>query len=232
MKQRGLLIVGLVALAWPGMAFADNCGSLSDCYSSLRAGLAAIAGVGTLAALVSLGLDFSPLGPIKGIVEAITGKDMITQKELEWWQRALGVLPVLGAAGVLGAMIKGADELGDFGKFAKYVTNATRGPYAAEVKGLTELFESGKVAKATEIESWAAQSGWQRIKKPTGPIKYFDDAGVERVTIKRGSPRTPGSQDPHISLRNSNDELIDPWGNKVGRESPGNHVPIDYDIER
>jgi hypothetical protein len=52
----------------------------------------------------------------------------------------------------------------------------------------------------------------------------------ERVTIKRGSERTPGSEEPHVELRDENGQLIDPEGNPVPKRDPGNHTPIEWDL--
>ncbi len=68
------------------------------------------------------------------------------------------------------------------------------------------------------------------MKKSTGPLKYVDKNGYKRITIKKGSARTPGSEDPHVALRDDNGKRIDPFGNKVQQDDPANHTPIDYDI--
>jgi filamentous hemagglutinin len=77
-------------LGIPQPAYADNCGSLSDCYGVAIA--AAIAGV-AIPILISLLLDFSPFGRAKGILEAILGRDLITGDKLAWWERLLNLLP-------------------------------------------------------------------------------------------------------------------------------------------
>lgn len=108
----------------PGIAAADNCGSLSDCYNTARAALAALAGLSLLfGVLLSMALDFVPgVGTVKGVIEAVTGRDLITGQELQWWERLLGIVPVLGgAAGAVGALSRGAgalDELSDLGRAA------------------------------------------------------------------------------------------------------------------
>ncbi|MDR6226826.1 pre-toxin TG domain-containing protein [Desmospora profundinema] len=89
-------------LLFPETAFADNCGSFADCFDTTRAAVAATVGLSLFAVLLSTGLDFIPgVGTIKGIYEAITGEDAVTGEELEWWERAIGVVPY-GAAVVGG----------------------------------------------------------------------------------------------------------------------------------
>lgn len=83
---------------------------------------------------------------------------------------------------------------------------------------------------ASDIEKWTQQQGWIKSRTANGPIKYTDQSGVVRVTIKKGSPRAPGSTKPHVELRNASGQRIDPAGNPVTRKSPGNHTPINYDL--
>ena len=66
-----------------------------------------------------------------------------------------------------------------------------------------------------------------KTQTPTGPAKYVDENGVARMTIKHESPRTPGSEAPHVELRDANGQRIDPFGNPVTQRSDGNHTPIE-----
>ena len=61
-------------------------------------------------------------------------------------------------------------------------------------------------------------------------MKFVDQNGVPRVTIKKGSSRAPGSGSPHVELKNAQGQRINPQGNTVTRKSPDNHTPIDYDL--
>jgi hypothetical protein len=63
-----------------------------------------------------------------------------------------------------------------------------------------------------------------------GPLKFTDENGITRLTIKSGSARTPGSNFPHIELRNAAGQRVDPYGNLVARKSSGNHTPIIGDL--
>ena len=88
----------------------------------------------------------------------------------------------------------------------------------------------GGSAKASELVEFGMAHGWTRVQTATGPIKFVDANGVTRVTIKGGSPRAPGSNFPHVEIRNAAGQRIDPYGNTVTRRSPGNHTPIEWDL--
>ncbi len=88
----------------------------------------------------------------------------------------------------------------------------------------------GRIAKASELDNFGASQGWARSRTANGPIKYTDENGIVRITIKRGSGRASGSGGPHVEMRNAAGERVDPYGNPVTRRSLGNHAPIDYDL--
>lgn len=76
-----LVVVAVFLLAEP--ARADNCGSLWDCYRTIQAAVAATVGLAVFASVLSIGLDLIPVaGEIKGIIEAIIGKDLVTGEDL------------------------------------------------------------------------------------------------------------------------------------------------------
>lgn len=93
---------------------------------------------------------------------------------------------------------------------------------------LDDLF-NGRTPKASELEDYARSQGWTKTQTPDGPPKYVDENGITRMTIKEGSPRTPGSEGPHVELRDADGQRIDPNGNPVTRRSPSNHTPIVWD---
>ena len=86
-------------------------------------------------------------------------------------------------------------------------------------------------ARASDLTEWASSQGWKQSQTPTGPIKFTDENGVVRLTVKRGSDRAPGSGAPHIEIRNVDGQRIDVYGNAVTSRSPGNHTPIVWDQE-
>lgn len=141
-------------------------------------------------------------------------------------------------------MRESAGKIHEFAKekkllFGKYDVNSAQRNLPKETKkpsgnanfhSLEDIFKNGRRAKASELKIYAESKGWKLQKSQDGPIKYIDENGVVRITIKRGSPRTPGSEQPHVELRSSEGVRIDPLGNPVNRKSLGNHTEIDYDI--
>lgn len=57
------------------------------------------------------------------MVEAVTGRDLVTGQELSWWERALGVVPVIGglaAVGVISRAGRGLDVTSDLMGAGRY----------------------------------------------------------------------------------------------------------------
>lgn len=97
------VVAALGGLVTATPAAADNCSVFTDCFGVANSAVEAAFGLALLAAL-SMVLDFIPVvGTAKGVVEAITGRDLLTGQELAWWERALGVVPILAGLGALGA---------------------------------------------------------------------------------------------------------------------------------
>lgn len=97
-------LVTLVNLVLAPSAAADNCSVFTDCFGVANSAIEAAFGLSLLAVL-SMVLDFVPVvGTVKGVIEAVTGRDLLTGQELAAWERALGVLPLLGGLGALGAV--------------------------------------------------------------------------------------------------------------------------------
>lgn len=92
-----------------------------------------------------------------------------------------------------------------------------------------QLTKGGR-GTASGLVDLAESQGWKAVQSSGGPLKYFDSNGIERLVIKRGSARTPGSDFPHVAIRNASGQRVDPYGNLVTRKSPGNHTPITWDL--
>ena len=115
----GALLVAFVLLIYVEPSYADNCGSLSDCFKQSKTAAIAVAMTALLASLL---LDFSPIGYAKGLLEAVIGKDILTGDKLAWWERALNLVP--GGKGI-GTIVKTADELADIVKDINKLNKAT-----------------------------------------------------------------------------------------------------------
>ncbi|WP_280430800.1 hypothetical protein [Nocardia brasiliensis] len=66
-------------------------------------------------------------------------------------------------------------------------------------KKLEDLFKD-RTPKASELEEFATKQGWAKSQTENGPIKYTDENGIVRMTIKKGSDRAPGSGDPRSGM--------------------------------
>jgi filamentous hemagglutinin len=58
-------------------------------------------------------------------------------------------------------------------------------------KGIDKIFEAGRTPKASELKEYAEAQGWKPSQTDGGPLKYVDENGIPRVTIKQGSSRAP-----------------------------------------
>lgn len=85
----GSALVLLVLTAGPAQA--DNCSNYSDCYGAGEAANDAVFGLILLGA--SLLIDLSPLGRVRGVIEAGLGKDILTGQQLSTAERLIGLVP-------------------------------------------------------------------------------------------------------------------------------------------
>ena len=96
---------------------------------------------------------------------------------------------------------------------------------------ITQALKAGILPKASDFKTWAeSQQNWYPTQTANGPLKYVDKNGIIRLTLKQGSSRTPGSNHPHVELKNAKGIRIDLQGNPVTRKSLANHTSIDWDI--
>lgn len=96
---------------------------------------------------------------------------------------------------------------------------------------ITQAISTQINPKASDFQMWAElEQGWHPTQTPNGPLKYIDENEVARLTLKQGTPRAPGSNHPHVELKNAQGSRIDLQGRPVSRKSIANHTPIDWDI--
>jgi Peptidase C39 family len=94
------LALALALSVVPHAAAAADCQEVTHCLAnSIRSSVAALAGVTLLIGLFVAPEVFSPLLLVKGATDTLTGRDPLTRKQLDWTQRAFGVLPALSELG-------------------------------------------------------------------------------------------------------------------------------------
>jgi len=120
----GLAVAGLL-VAWAvDPAWADNCGTPTDCFGTAGSFTRTAWGLIVLSGL-SLVLDLLPgVGLVQGGIEAATGRDLLTGQELAPWERALGAVPFVGALGAVVGLARAADNVAEAARAADTLGDA------------------------------------------------------------------------------------------------------------
>ncbi len=91
-------------------------------------------------------------------------------------------------------------------------------------RNIQKLYADGGLPTRERLVRFGNEQGWEASQTETGPLQFRDENGTVRLQIKSGSPRTPGSEGPHISYRDVYGAFRDPvTGEWVDRRSAGNH---------
>ncbi len=143
-----------------------------------------------------------------------------------WLLEGFGVSPEY-SEGIYGLTQVGAAGIGSWSASG---AGAVAQETAVGAKGIDNIFEAGRTPKASELKEYAEAQGWKPSQTDGGPLKYVDENGIPRVTIKQGSSRAPGSSDPHVEFKDATGQRTDAFGNPVTRKSPNNHTSIDFDL--
>lgn len=194
MRNRWVSVVLTIFFLWliPEVAYADNCGSLGDCFGTLRAAVAATVGLAIFGTVLSIGLDFIPVvGTAKGLIQAITGKDLITGEELTVWERALGIIPFAGAAtgalkagkiaGELIELNKGLHSIESMTSLGKHAEEAAVGLVKDVPKGFSRSEGDMLKAEAKEASASGAVKGTGNLvfKKAADYFDYIGHIGKQ-----------------------------------------------------
>jgi RHS repeat-associated protein len=176
-------------------------------------------------------LDAAGMIPVIGEVFDIANAGLYFFRG-KYGMAALSGGAAIPVAGYLFNAIKHSGRLGKAWKTLKKLIGNERGSFSFEKinKEIGDLFKSGNKPKATDLKQFAEKQGWKAEQAANGPLKYFDSNGVNRMTIKKGSSRAPGSNMSHVELRNSSGQRVNKHGDPVTRKSSGNHTPIDFDL--
>jgi Pretoxin HINT domain/A nuclease family of the HNH/ENDO VII superfamily with conserved AHH/Pre-toxin TG len=106
------------------------------------------------------------VGEVKGVMEAIWGRDLVTGQELEPWERLLGVIPLVSdAKKVFNAgdnIVKAADAARDAASAAEAAGDVTKASKAADAadaavaanrRGLEDAQATGDPSKVTQAQT-------------------------------------------------------------------------------
>ncbi|MBP1159793.1 hypothetical protein [Rhodococcus sp. PvR099] len=197
--------------------------NLSNLLEDLAVELAVTATIAVAASFVSFGIS-AAAGAAKS-AQTITKFGRIVRDAVIAWKAAKNVGRGVKAGNDLRGLRLVLERIKTLGK--KIIDKAKLKPTK---KDIGDLFQNGNKPKASELEDYARSEGWTKMQAADGPAKYVDENGVVRLTIKKGSSRAPGSEDPHVELRDPTGLRIDPFGNPVTRKSLGNHTPIEWDL--
>lgn len=244
----GAVLAAVLALVEP--AAADNCGTPSDCFGAAGSFNLAALGLLLLASL-SLLLDVLPVvGTAKGVAEAVTGRDLLTGQELSWWERALGVVPVVGGVAAIAGIARvgrGLDAAGDIAGMGRHVDDA--GTLGRQVDGAPALRETG--GRTTEqwdevlsrVDPDSARAWELRDRYAEDYYEIVRAAGDARIDeVARSSDMTPGEirqirdhlfQEEHqlrdrVGRFDADPDIADAWRRLEG----GNPLPSDLDLLR
>jgi len=137
--------------------------------------------------VVSFAVDFSPAGTLKGGIEAVTGKDMLTGEEVNLLSRVLGALPFVkpayrGAKTII-KIVKSSKKakaelvLSDGSKIALKSDEVTKFEKQAkeakipDIKTGNDLLKNHSYNSATKKQRFAIYKGKMIIFQPTGGTK-------------------------------------------------------------
>ena len=151
--------------------------------------------------VVSFAVDFSPAGTLKGGIEAVTGKDMLTGEEVNLLSRVLGALPFVKPA------YRGA----------KTTIKIVKSSKKAEVV----LSDSSKIAlKSDEVVKFEKQAKEAKIKNKGNSSKPSTEMIVRRGHFNGEYKPSPKHKGPKMPPNASPDSIPDI---KTGNEVLKNH---------
>jgi hypothetical protein len=203
-----LLRAGLLAGCWAGLALlliisapakpaaADNCQDFSDCFATANSASDALLGL-TFLGMLSMALNFVPyVGTAKGIIEAITGHDLLTGEKLTLTDRLLGLIP--GGLGKEGKLARLAEEGEDLSRLGRLGREGDELGDLARMGGRNadELSDAERAAAAAERERAPVRPGEEPPREPGGggkppeePPRNPPPTGGEPPEPPRRTPR-------------------------------------------
>lgn len=197
--RRPSLVIGWlagmsIALLNATPAAADNCGVFTDCFGASSSAADATFGLALLAGL-SLLLDFVPIvGDVKGLIEAGTGRDLLTGQELSPLERALGLIPLLPLSDAARAAGK-VDDVIDLGRAVDRSSDVGRsidGVPASPARGADEGASAGR-GSGGEAPPRRGGAGGGPPRDGGGPPRSGGGSGPTQPSREPGD-HTPGGR--------------------------------------
>ena len=153
--------------------------------------------------VVSFAVDFSPAGTLKGGIEAVTGKDMLTGEEVNLLSRVLGALPFVKPA------YRGAKTIIKIVKSSK------------KAKAELVLSDGSKIAlKSDEVTKFEKQAKEAKIKNKGNSSKPSTEMIVRRGHFNGEYKPSPKHKGPKMPPNASPDSIPDI---KTGNDLLKNH---------
>ncbi len=141
----------------------------------------------------SIGLDVIPVvGEVKGLIELVTGKDLVTGEDLGAW-RWVGVAGIVGLnevkllrhAGKAGKLLRHADDVDNAAKAAEVLRHNGRVQHTVEALERSARYAQESMLAAKKLGGRIDYGGLDELGHPTGVRATITKAMIES---KMGSP--------------------------------------------
>jgi RHS repeat-associated protein len=176
--------------------------------------------------VTSMALDFVPIvGNIKGVIEALTGRDLITGAELSWYERALALAGPLGKGLKGGAkFLKASNEVvSGINKIVKATNTVVS--VVDDGKGIVEAITGVDMITGEKLEPWqrlmaiggtAASAGMSKMKNKKDKLFQAADEVTEGVPkMKKADAPLDGMRETNIKKEKGQHHEI-PAGDRTG----------------
>ena len=141
--------------------------------------------------ITSTFLDFVPyVGTAKGIIEGITGRDLVTGEKIDLFSRVMGIIP--GAK----ATVKGVKASGKIIKVAdKIIKNKKK--LKRVIKVITSTRKTGKISKVTNgerVTQGVVLSDGSKIPLKSDEVTKFEKQAKEAKIKNKGNSSKPSTE--------------------------------------
>lgn len=183
---------------------------------------------------LSLGLDFCPvIGEAKAILELISGKDLITQEELNAFDRATCAISIIPAAGWLAKMSKTSKAAKHAKKFEKFFTLVNKANKANDAVDKFNLIRQILEESDVEVKSIKLDPKILERMKSLSLQKNNKNSGAEMAKVIKTLPKNNKKSVSEIAT----EVIRGNWGNGEERkrrlEAAGyNYKEVQNEVNR